>query len=78
MTRKYRTQPRVPGVRRLPMAEAVLPEVRAGLQAIADRERRSVSWVVAEIVSDYFGLDVMGEAVKRPLRLVSPPKRKSA
>lgn len=31
-------------------------EVKAGLRAIAREENKSVSWVIEEVVIDYFGL----------------------
>lgn len=56
-SRPYRHQPRIGGVTRQQRPSGLLPVVEAGLQAIARMEKRSVSWVVAEIVCAYFGLD---------------------
>jgi RNase P/RNase MRP subunit POP5 len=41
----------------VPKVGSLLPAVQDGLEEIAKSEKRSVSWVIAEIVSDYFGLD---------------------
>lgn len=52
-----RSQPRIKGISRLSKPSGLLPNVEHGLQAIASMERKSVSWVIAEIVSAYFNLD---------------------
>lgn len=31
------------------------PEIKAGLRAIASKENQSVSWVLEQIIIDYFG-----------------------
>ena len=54
-----RTQPRIAGIRRIPKIGSLLPAVQQGLESIARLEKRSVSWVIAEIVSDYFGYDCL-------------------
>jgi hypothetical protein len=51
------SQPRIRGIRRVPKVGTLLPAVQHGLELIARSEGRSVSWVIAEIISDYFGLD---------------------
>lgn len=35
----------------------LLPIIEHGLQTIAQMEKKSISWVIAEIVSAYFNLD---------------------
>jgi hypothetical protein len=57
MRHNPKSQPRIVGLKRIPKVGSLLPAVQLGLEAIAKAERRSVSWVIAEIVSDYFGLD---------------------
>lgn len=32
------------------------PEIKAGLRLIAEKERKSVSWVLEEVVIDYFSM----------------------
>jgi len=52
-----RSQPRIKGVCRLSKPSGLIPVVEHGLQTIARIEKKSVSWVIAEIVSAYFNLD---------------------
>jgi len=52
-----RSQPRIKGTCRLQKPSGLLPVVEHGLQTIARLEQKSVSWVIAEIVSAYFNLD---------------------
>lgn len=54
---KRRSQPRIKGVCRLSKPSGLIPVVEHGLQTIAKMEDKSVSWVIAEIVSAYFNLD---------------------
>ena len=64
MKRRLAFQPRISGVSRVPRPSGLLPIVEHGLQEIARVEKRSVSWVVAEIVCAYFGLDsATGKAI---------------
>lgn len=68
--RKLQSQPRIPGIRRIQKSEGLLPVVEHGLEQIARMEKRSVSWVKAEIICAYFGLDTatgkpISEAEKR-------------
>jgi len=42
---------------RLSKPSGLLPVVEHGLRQIARMEKKSVSWVIAEIVSAYFNLD---------------------
>jgi len=61
-----RHQPRISGLQRIPRPSGLLPVVEAGLQSIAKMEGRSVSWVVAEIIAAYFGLDAAtGKVIKK-------------
>jgi hypothetical protein len=63
---KLRSQPRIPGVKRQPTSTALHPAVVSGLRAIARREGKSLSWVRAEIVSIFFGVDAAtGEIHKK-------------
>lgn len=64
-TRRPRSQPRIPGHPRLPRHSALVNDVWHGLNDIARAEGRSVSWVIAEIVSDYFQIDC---TTGRPLK----------
>jgi len=54
---KRRSQPRIQGVTRLSKPSGLIPVVEHGLRQIARMEKKSVSWVIAEIVSAYFNLD---------------------
>jgi len=53
----YKSQPRIRGVVRISKGSGLLPVVEAGLESIARMEKKSVSWVKAEIICAYFGLD---------------------
>jgi len=53
----FRSQPRIKGTVRISKPSGLLPVVEHGLRQIAYMEKKSVSWVVAEIVSAYFNLD---------------------
>ena len=63
MAKRY-FQPRIKGLSRIPKPSGLLPVVEHGLQTIARMERKSLSWVIAEIVSAYFNLD---SATGKPL-----------
>jgi len=52
-----RHQPRIPGTTRVQKGSALIPEVYEGLVLIAHEENKTVSWVVDEIVCDFFGID---------------------
>jgi CRISPR/Cas system-associated exonuclease Cas4 (RecB family) len=58
---KLKHQPRLESGRRIPRGSAIHEAVLHGLKEIARDERKSISWVVHEIVADYFQLDIMGE-----------------
>jgi hypothetical protein len=58
---KLKSQPRLNSGRRIPRYASMHPAVKHGLESIARSERRSVSWVIHEIVADYFKLDIMGK-----------------
>lgn len=62
--KKLRTQPRIPGVRRIPGYNCLLPVVRQNLLEIAKAENKSLSWVIAEVVNRYFGLTVVGDRIR--------------
>jgi hypothetical protein len=57
-------QPRTPGVRREQKSSCMHAEVVRNLQSIAKAEGKSLSWVVAEIVYDHFGLKIDEHTVK--------------
>ena len=57
MAKKRYTQPRIKGVTRIAKPSGLLPVVEHGLQTIATLEKKSLSWVIAEIISAYFNLD---------------------
>jgi hypothetical protein len=44
------------GMSRVSIGHALPDEIKAGIQAIARHERRSVSWVLENVCYDYFGL----------------------
>jgi hypothetical protein len=69
--RRYKSQPRIPGVVREAFFSSLHPHVKHGIRSIADREGRSPSWVMAEIVSMFFHIDCKTgkELIERP-RLV--------
>lgn len=41
--------------RREPIGHGLPPEIKAGLKAIAEGENKSVSWVLEQVIIDYFG-----------------------
>lgn len=57
MAKKRYFQPRIKGVTRISKPSGLLPVVEEGLQTIAKMEKKSLSWVIAEIISAYFNLD---------------------
>jgi hypothetical protein len=61
---KRRFQPHIKGVSRVSKPSGLLPVVEHGLQTIASIEKKSLSWVIAEIISAYFNLD---SATGKPL-----------
>lgn len=62
---RYRTQPRIKGVTRLHSVSALLPQIEEALREIAHNENRSVSWVKAEIICDWFGIDAATGTTKK-------------
>lgn len=55
--KKIQIAPRLAGgLVRENFGSRMAPDVKDGLRAIAKHERKSMSWVVEEIVIDYFGL----------------------
>jgi hypothetical protein len=77
---RRRCQPRIRGVVRLPKPAGLLPVIEHGLQTIARMEDKSLSWVLAEIISAYFNLDAatghpLTEKLAR-LQLVGPVRRR--
>ena len=59
------------GARRETFGHGLPPEIKAGLRAIAAREHKSMSWVLEEVIIDYFSLRrprYLGE--EKPIRLV--------
>jgi len=64
-----RRQPRIPGVRRRPRHTGLTPTVDDVLNRLARQSRRSRSYVLAEILSDWCGVDVCtGERLQRRRR----------
>jgi hypothetical protein len=60
-TRKMRSQPRVKGEDgREPKGSCFPHEVTKALRQMAWREGKSVSWIIAGMVYEYFGLDETG------------------
>jgi hypothetical protein len=68
MKHRPRSQPRLAGSPREPRATCVPPHVTKALRAIALREDKSLSWVTAQIVYDYLGLDETGWYAKNERR----------
>lgn len=44
------------GDSRIPFGHGLPEGVKAGLRAIARRERQSMSWVLEQVIIEYFGL----------------------
>jgi hypothetical protein len=63
--RKLKSQPKIKGITRIPKPSSLHPLVWNGIREIAYYEKRSVSWVIAEIVSDYFGVDAATGEIDR-------------
>jgi hypothetical protein len=59
-----RQQPKNFGVRRVAKKACMHREVERNLQAIAQAEDKSFSWVVADIVYAFFGLTIDENTVK--------------
>lgn len=64
--RRLAHQPRIFGVKREQGGGALHPDVKHGLESIAIEERKSMSWVVAEILSAFFGIDCVTGKKYRP------------
>jgi hypothetical protein len=60
-----RSQPRIAGVRRDPRLTMIHPLIHEGIKMIAEDEGKSESWVVAQIVGDYLGVDAMTGRISR-------------
>jgi hypothetical protein len=60
---KKRIQPRCKHGHRVPKTGTIHEAVLYGLQRIAKSENKSVSWVMHEIIADWFKLDIMGDKV---------------
>lgn len=58
---RRRHQPRLRDNSRVPAVGMMCETILAGLRAIARQEKKSVSWVVHEIIAEFFGKDIMGE-----------------
>jgi hypothetical protein len=58
---KVRKQPRLKdGAIRVSKYSAMHEAIELGLQKIAKSERKSVSWVIHEIIAEFFGRDILG------------------
>jgi len=60
---KIRRQPNCKHGFRVPKTGTIHEAVLLGLQKIARQEKKSVSWVIHEIVADFFGRDIMGDKI---------------
>ena len=56
MKQKRHNQPRIKGIHRDPTYSGLLPVVKQGIRHIARTEHKSVSRVMASIISDWFGI----------------------
>jgi hypothetical protein len=65
MSRRRPPQPRRPrqiaprlvsGESRVGIGHGLPPHIKAGIQLIAARERKSLSWVLENVIIEYFGL----------------------
>lgn len=65
MVAKLRSQPRIKGVTRLPGHSSLPPNVDQNLRRIARQEGRSLSWVKAEIICDWFGINAQTGKLKK-------------
>lgn len=71
MKKKLVAQPRIRGVVRIPKHSSLHPDVWHGIKEIAYMEGWTISRVMAEIVSRYFGIDAAtGIALTRNIRRV--------
>lgn len=52
-----RRQPRIRGTVREGKHSYLLPSIQRGLEKLAISEGKSVSWIIAELISDYFDID---------------------
>jgi hypothetical protein len=59
MFRKLHSQPRIKGIKREFKVTGLHPYVEEGIRSIAHFEGKTTSWVIAEIVSDFFGVDAV-------------------
>lgn len=60
---KVKSQPRLKNFRRIPKYSGLHPVVKMGLDKIAKSEGKSVSWVIHQIIAEFFGRDIMGDKV---------------
>jgi hypothetical protein len=54
---KPRSQPRIPGITRLPKHGSFHPDVAEVITNLAHNEDKTFSYIIVEIVSDFFGVD---------------------
>jgi hypothetical protein len=54
---KIKSQPRIPGLHRVPKSGCFHPDVADCITNIAKSENKRFSYVIVEIVSDFFGVD---------------------
>ena len=57
MKRRYLSQPRIPGVTRAGSHDALPPFVDEALKRLAQVEGISFSWLKAQIICDWIGVD---------------------
>lgn len=56
-TKKYKSQPRISGITRVPKHGSFHPDVAEAISNLADSETKTFSYIIVEIVSDFFGVD---------------------
>lgn len=59
-----RTQTRIKGIRRIPSATCILPQLRSEVEYCSHHFKVSRSFVIATALADYFGFD--GEKFNSP------------
>jgi hypothetical protein len=63
MKTKRKIQPRCKHGFRVPKTGTIHEAVLLGLTKIAKSEGKSVSWVMHEIIAEFFGRDIMGDKI---------------
>ena len=63
---KRRSQPRIPGLRRIPRHSGLLPELDRKVKQLAIEHDVSPSWVVATLLADALHIDTQPDYRRRP------------